>query len=134
MDEEVQGLSDMIASMNNLPLALGTQKLILVRAAREGMEHTRVRMGELAPIDESQSEHRLKENIITVISEQSATGCVARTGPSRKGFYGYFPEYGTTKQSPQPFARPAWDETQAQVLATIGTLIGNGIEKEMVKR
>lgn len=42
-------------------------------------------------------------------------------------------EFGTFDQNAQPFARPAWEETQVGALVTIGAELGTEIEKSRAR-
>ena len=51
-------------------------------------------------------------------------------GPGGKGAkHANLLEFGTVKQAAQPFMRPAWDQTQNQVLKAVGGAMGAQIEK-----
>src|SRR5580765_5851803 len=103
---QIQGLNELVGKMNNLPLALGTQKNILARTARSAMEPVENRASDLAPVYEGpvriQKRHgrmyylipgKLKQGMMTVISEQTATGVRAKTGPVAGAWYGLFEEF-----------------------------------------
>ncbi len=147
-DEAVKGLSDLIGKMNDLPLALGTQKNILVRAARKGGEVIRQKAEDRAPV--YQGEERIqkrgkkefklipgltRDNEIIVVSEQTATGCVLKIGPYKPAFYSKWEEFGAPGhgQPAHAWLRPALDETADQALSDIGGFLGPEIEKEMAK-
>jgi HK97 gp10 family phage protein len=76
---------------------------------------------------------KLKQGMMTVIAEQTATGAVAKVGPVRGAFYGMFEEFGTARQPQQSFLRRAFDEKLDEAVAIIGYNIGLEIEKEMSK-
>lgn len=46
---------------------------------------------------------------------------------------GQMQEFGTFKDQPQPFMRPAWDTTKDNVLAKVGDVLGDEIEKSRVR-
>jgi HK97 gp10 family phage protein len=43
-------------------------------------------------------------------------------------------EYGTSKMAAQPFIRPAWDETQEEVIKSIGNSLGIAITKHLERQ
>ena len=47
------------------------------------------------------------------------TGDYINIGWTEPGFYGRFLEYGTSKMSPRPHLRPAWEQTQSTVMNTM---------------
>jgi HK97 gp10 family phage protein len=113
--------------------SLVTQKRLLARSLRKGAEPMRLRMQELAPIDPEHDEHILKEEMTTSVQEQLSTQAYARIGPSRKGFYGLFEEFGTIRQAAAPFIRPAWDEKIDEVLDLLKSTLWSEIEKAAKK-
>jgi HK97 gp10 family phage protein len=67
-----------------------------------------------------------------------------KTGKSRDGakvfvatkpeaFYSHMVEFGTSKMQARPFLRPAFDETQEEVIKAIGAALAKGIIKETDK-
>lgn len=145
-DEYVTGLSDLVDRLNTLPLALGAQKNIIVRALRAGAVPIENRAHELAPVYQGLERFQmrrkkqyllvpgqLRESMMTTVSDQTATGAVAKIGPGRPGFYGAFEEFGTDRQLAKPWLRPAFDEKLAEAVAIIGYTIGSEIEKELRK-
>ena len=133
MSEDIHGLSQLVNNLNDLPLALGTQKNLIVRALRAGAEPIRARAAEMAPDDPTTPWSRIKENMMITVSDQTANGAVAKIGPSRKGFVGQFSEWGTSRQSAKPFLKPAYDEKLDEAVRIIGETLADGIEKEMKK-
>ena len=122
---DVEGLDELLKKLDGLPLALS--KNIIVRALRKGAEPIRVEASERAP--RGDDEPHLADNIITVISEQTATGATARIGPSKRGFYGLFQELGTSHHRSQPFLLPAYTTKVDEAVEIIGAELGDGIEK-----
>lgn len=54
---------------------------------------------------------------------------VVSVGPTRRAFWGIFPEFGTAHSAPQPYMRPAWDETQNAMPSMVGNSLWEEIEK-----
>lgn len=133
MAEDVQGLQELLKKLDDLD-SLVTSKKLIVRALREGAEPIRLRAQELAPDDPTTPGSRVKEAMVTVVTEQTGTGAIALIGPARKAFFGQFAEFGTAHQSAEPFLRPAYDEQLATAVQIIGDSLNEGIVKEMAKR
>lgn len=127
---EVVGMDELLRKLDALPSKLGTKKNIIARSLRKGGELVRARMADLAPYESG----TLQESIMITVVEQTAEGALARIGPSRKGFYGMFPEFGTVHQSPDPFMRPAFDEKRDQAVKLIGEELARQIERELRRR
>lgn len=127
MPEVIQGLDHLLAQLGEVN-SLVQQKKILVKALREGAEPIRARAEELAPDDPTTPGSRIKESMMISVQEQTATGAVAKIGPSRKGFMGQFHEFGTMFLSADPFLRPAFDEKIGEAVKIIGETLAEGIE------
>lgn len=56
-------------------------------------------------------------------------GVICAVGPTQKAFHGLFPEFGTARQSPQPFMRPTWDAMGRGMIDKVGEVVGREIEK-----
>lgn len=118
--------------MEGLPLAL--QKNLIVRALRKGAEPIRERATELAPDDPTTPGSRIRESMSITVSDQTATGAIARIGPTRAGFVGIFAEIGTAHQIADPFLQPAFDQKIDEAYRILGEELGSSIEKEFAKR
>lgn len=59
------------------------------------------------------------------------TAGVLVVGPTKRAFYGF--EYGTIKQAPQPFMRPAWDNNKDNALEIISEQIKIEIDKAVAR-
>lgn len=109
-----------------------TSKSVQMRALRAGAVPIENAMVLLAPHDPGEPDLR---DTITVSSanddDQVLPGEVAvAIGPSLKGFYGSFQEFGTARHGAQPFARPAFDQNWERSM----NLIRQFLWTEMVKR
>ncbi len=129
---DVEGLRELLTKLEALPLTVG--KLLIARAVKAGAEPIRARAEQLAPDDPTTPGSRIKEGMMITVTEQSATEAIGKIGPSRKGFFGQFAEFGTIHQAADPFLRPAFDEEQAEALKIMGESLAAGIEKELAKR
>lgn len=52
-------------------------------------------------------------------------------GPTKRAFYGF--EFGTVKQAPQPFMRPAWDNNKMDAVEVIRDELKNEIDKAVAR-
>lgn len=104
-------------------------KRILREGLKEAGEPMRKRMSQLAPHEPGKPD--LRDNIGIApargLDERETTVAV---GPTIQGFYGSFVELGTSTLSPQPFARPAFDEMWQTVLK----LFGASMWREIARR
>lgn len=128
----VEGLDDLLASMDALPLAL--QKNLIVRSLRKGGEPIAEEMERTAPDDPETPGSRIERNIRVQVSDQTATGAVARIGPTSGGFPAIFAEVGSAHQTARPFIGPAFEATKDDALKLVGDVIGSGIEAEFAKK
>lgn len=128
MPVTIHGLDELLASMEALPYSM--QKNIIVRALRKGAEPIRERAEELAPFLTG----TLKESMMITVSDQTADGATAKIGPSRKGFYGQFEEFGTARQRAEPFLRPAFDEKVKEAMQLAGEELASQIERSFRRR
>lgn len=125
-DEPVQGLTALLAAMEDLPEWL--QQKLIREALEKGAEPIRRRAAQLAPDDPKTAGSRIHDNMIVEISEPTPTGGVAKIGPSQKGFMGAFAEHGTKRQRKTPFLGPAFEEQKETAVAIMGKTLADGIE------
>lgn len=59
--------------------------------------------------------------------DATVTSGVTAVGPTKAAFYGF--EYGTVKQAPQPFMRPAWDQHKEEAVEIFRDELKMQIEK-----
>ena len=131
-DEVVEGMQELLDSMEGLPLAL--QKRLIVRSLRKGAEPIRQEAANLAPDDPTTAGSRVKESMSITVTDQTATGATANIGPSRKGFMGIFAEQGTKRQPAKPFLQRAFDSKYDAAYNALEEELGDSIEKEFLKR
>jgi len=126
-DEIVEGLQDLLKSMDGLPLVL--QKKLIAKSLRKAAEPIRERAAELAPDDPETPGSRIRDNMSISVTEQTATGAVAKIGPSKAGYPGIYAELGTAHQTATPFLRPAYDEKEEEAFDILADTLGDGIEE-----
>lgn len=129
--EDVQGLQELLSKLDRLPLTLG--RTLIVRALRQGALPIQERAAQLAPDDPETPGSRIEFNMMTTITDQTATGAIAKIGPSTKGFVGIFAEFGTAHQTGTPFLGPAFDDMKEEALKIIGEELAESIERELKK-
>lgn len=113
---------------------------LFLKINKKGAEPLVHRMHRLAPVGET---GHLAESIGTVSAKSEGLGAI-ETGPRRrggyKGFAGHLMEFGTKirqtkgganrgKVTARPFVRPAWEDTNKQVLGIIEKNLSNEVEK-----
>src|SRR6187431_1532291 len=98
------GADEMLATLDRLVEAAKRQTV-----SPQAAETVRRRMADLAPRGEG--EH-IADHIVV---ERKQDGSIA-IGPESRWVYGIDLEYGTVHTRPQPFMRPAFDETTEEVL------------------
>ena len=105
---------------------------LLLAAVNRGAEITRDVAGQLAPRSASGSHGRapgfLSESIVKEDLVAKPGFAQVGVGPSKDAFYGRFREIGTIFQAPEPFLRPAFDETAESVVDQIGESLKTMIE------
>lgn len=136
--ETVEGLRELDRALGELPKS--TAKAVLRRTLIKAGTPLAEEMRNLAPDDPSTS-GTLKESIAvgSKLSKRQAK-LHRRLAKDDKAFaevfvgagpvsHAHLQEFGTVHHGPQPFARPAWDGGQRQVLETIKTETWNEITK-----
>jgi len=122
--ETVQGMDELLSKLGQLESYV-KQGLILRQALRDGAMLIRDEAEHLAPFETG----RLQAEMMVTISDASAQEATAKIGPSRRGFYGSFNEFGTANTAAQPFLRPGFDAKVQEATAVIGYKLAEGIEK-----
>jgi HK97 gp10 family phage protein len=127
---KIEGLSELAAGLLELKTATATnvQKRALIKAAEpimnDAQAHAPVRTGTL-------------QKSITVSAKLSPRQRATSPRESKVEIYigppsmprAIVSEFGSVKESPRPFMRPAWDSNKAGALLAIKSILGNEIEK-----
>ncbi|MDH3267323.1 MAG: HK97 gp10 family phage protein [Ignavibacteria bacterium] len=109
------------------------QKKIFDTGVRKGATVILKRAKELVPVRSGE----LKRSLGVVKNKQLSRGensgysITTRRGKKFRGWYGHIVEFGYGRQRPQPFLRPAINETKAEVVKTVGDEIWNDMEKRL---
>jgi HK97 gp10 family phage protein len=108
--------SDLLRGLNELSDRVS--KRVQRQALREGAEPMRQAMSAHAPHEPGTPDLR-DMMVISNAKGQDVNEVAIAVGPTRRGFYGLFQEFGTARHGAQPFARPAFDETAQEALDVI---------------
>ncbi len=121
----IQGLEQFEAKMKTLPLIV--QRKVLVAAVKDAGEIIRQGAQDDAPV---LTGHLSAGEVISVVASQSnAYYVLIRIGPSRKVFYGIFPEHGTAYMEAEPWLEPSFENrTKALALARVSKAFKEAIE------
>lgn len=123
MAEEIEGINDLLAKLDDLELTVA--KRLIARAARAGGAVIRDEAERRAP----RRSGKLASEQVVVVSEQTGSHAIARIGPSKEAFYGLFQEVGTAFAPAQPFLQPAFDAALTEAQEAIAEALREGIEK-----
>ena len=129
MTVKVEGLREVEKAFAEIGKA--ASKRVAQNALKQGGEILAKRMRQLAPRDEG--------NLIESIDVSTRLTRAQRQKHEKRAPVEMFvgpnnpaavpQEFGTFKEPPQPFARPAWDETQGEVLKRISDELMVGVDK-----
>ncbi len=126
---KITGLESLIKKLNDLPDKL--EKKVIRSAVRKGAIIVRDKARGYAP----KKTGTLKKSI-KIRNNKSARGITSfKIGPTndkKKGtdvFYGRFQEFGTSKMPAHPFMRPAYDESEKEVLDKVIDEIRSKVEE-----
>lgn len=117
MDVDYEGLDVLIRQVR----ALGNNPEIEKKTLEAGAEHVKKEFEEAAPVREG----TLKANILK--SEIQSGKIDIGTRPTGDGFYGFFLEYGTSKLTARPWARPTWEREKRKVKAIMAEELRKGL-------
>lgn len=140
---KTQGFKELDAALGEFRPA--TAKNILKRVGLAALEPVAEDMAARAPVDENgeqqlrksiaasdklnRRQKRLNRQPTTVEVYAGPAGNVGSSGSSNPPPSGPQQEFGNERHGPQPFARPAWDANQNQVLEDVKEGLGAEIEK-----
>lgn len=129
---QVQGIEALKKALS--ALAFDDARHVKEGILKHAAEPMADRMGELAPWEPGRPDLKDSIRVQVVRSFQDAEigqidladdEAAVAVGPSKDAFYGYFQEYGVPPHGthpgnpPQPFARPAFDETSDTALKIV---------------
>lgn len=108
---------------------------VLARALKRAAEPMRLAMAAHARRSKGPGPH-LADHMLAEITDQDPdeNGLVVEVGPEHSPtdfFYGYFQEFGTTHSAAHPFGRPAFDETVAEVLKILRSVVWDEMQREL---
>lgn len=129
----ISGTAELEKALKTLGPRVATN--ISGRALRAMAKPIVQRARELVPVDTG----ILKKSITTKMGRVKGGQRTIEIGfkkgrPGGASWRAHFVEYGTAHSPAQPFMRPALDEQSHVALAEMGRVLGEGIEREAVKR
>ncbi len=135
---DVKGLKQLDDALNDL--ALSAQKSVLRKAGREAMGGVAFAMAMGANVDPNSAGPHMRDDIKTnakigdTKKGDADNAIVVRTGPSKAHAQkAIAQEYGTEKQTAQPFMRPALYENRERVVDVFKTQLAISINKAIQK-
>lgn len=128
---KLEGFKELHRNLGNLTKA--TERGVLRRVATQALEPVVELAKQLVPVDQG----RLRDSIIIANSLSQRARRNERDEPKGgvKVYAGtnsrtaVVTEYGSWKQPPRPYMRPAWDSQKNKVLKFVGYELGAEIEK-----
>ncbi len=127
---KIEGLSDLVDSLKELPKATSTN--VQKRALKEAAEPIEAAAKSAAPVRTGLLKERI--NISSRLSprQKSLANKESKVeiyvGPPSMA-RGIVAEFGSVKQSPHAFMRPAWDNNKRTAFLTIRDILAAEIEK-----
>lgn len=132
LDFNLEGLAELEHKLLDIGVAAGATALR--RAGREAMKPVQRDMKIGAGFDESSDDQHMRDSIKITSNRargrEKNTAVRVRVGPTKPhSIKALAQEYGTEKQNPDPFMRPALFGNASQVLGTFKTILAIEIEK-----
>lgn len=129
----LEGMKELNKALKQLPDKL--QERAIKNAMADGARAIRDEAKRRAPVDDGD----LRDSIVVSRTvqvkgrRQSVKGGVVIGIKGAPRFYAHIAEFGTSRQTAQPFLRPAFDAKQEEALKRIGPKLGKEIEKQARK-
>lgn len=127
---EVQGLAELERKLIALGEKAGTQ--LLRDAGKAALAPVLEDMQQHAGYDTSSTEAHMRDDVkirSSTARTKGSTVVILRVGPSKKHFIkALAQEFGTVKQTPNPFIRPALDYNRAKVLRILAVEIRDRLQ------
>lgn len=126
-----------------IPLADTAQVLIRVRRVRPAIAVSKVKFssgdaGKRAFADalaqgasRAEAGEAAHQANVAAGDDAKVTSGILSIGPTKRAFYGF--EYGTVKQAPQPFMRPAWSTHKEEAAVSIRDVLKEEIDKAVAR-
>ena len=125
---DVKGIKEIDANLKRMSKALGRRTVL--NALRPAARRMRDVAKRHVPVDTGV----LKKSIAVATLPARLSGrnrIGVRLGLKKSGWYGHFVEFGTEKQGPQAFMRPAYDSEKHAAVRQIGEDIFTSIAKSV---
>lgn len=126
-----EGGKELAAALAQLPARVSRR--FLLESLEESAEPMRDRMESLAPRSPD-APHLRDQMVISRARTEDAREAAVVVGPTKRGFYGSFQEFGTAHHAPQPFARPAFDQTFAISLQILSQALWRELASKGISR
>lgn len=131
---------DLTKNLAALPLAVSFK--VQQNALVAGAEPIRAEAALLAPRSDGPGPHMADHIIIDKLTQGEVSRgadflgheAVVEVGPTIKHFYGYFSEFGTSRESSRPWFRPAFDTKHGAALGIVLGQLWDGIKKFLGSR
>lgn len=128
---EFTGGQELQKALDSLPARVS--KRFQLEALEHAAEPMRRQMEMLAPVEPGKPDLR-DTIVISRARGVDAKETLVAVGPSRKGWYGSFQEFGTAHHAPQPFVRPAFAQKAGEAMRRLAadiwvSLAGRGIQR-----
>ena len=132
----VEGLQDALRKLRKVS-DRGTSEKVLKGAIRDGGEIVRERASQLAPVGTeplSGRSVRLRDGLRVRTAGRAgfftdSDGVWIQVAPLKEVSHANLQEFGTKNHAAQPFMRPAYDQTEGKVIATVRGKIADAIKK-----
>ncbi|AEE98029.1 HK97-gp10 family putative phage morphogenesis protein [Mahella australiensis] len=119
---EIIGKKELLAKLNAIDAEIAT--VTLEQAAEAGAKVIEDAAAQKAP----RRTGKLAGSMTHEVKNKGKAGIEVVIGPDKEAFYGLFNEFGTSKMSPQPFLRPAMDETSGKVKSVIAAKLKTALK------
>lgn len=120
-----------LKALRNLPQNI--QNNVMTGAVRAGAKTIADEAKELVPIDTGDLKKSIKPKKRRAKRYQTKFTISPVRGKGMAGWRAHFVEFGTSKQSAQPFMRPAYENNDDKAIKAIGEYIHKRIPEEVAK-
>ena len=126
---DIEGLKELDEALKELPKA--TARNVVLRTLKAEAQPIADLAAQLAPDNPRTKGKDLHKAILVkpVKARSRESDVEVAVGPDKKIFYAWWVEFGTAKNNPQPYMRPAWDSKALPALYGIRKRLAEEIEK-----
>ena len=143
-NDRVQGLSELNRVLQQLPDVM--QRRVFSSAVGAGARLLKKELIQAAPVGPSTEEiksksylyrrgkyGRIRDNIKIRTRSNWPRRRVVSTIHNGRAFWGYFKEFGTSKETPKPWFRPVWDTQNRAIYQRMVERVAKGLSREAKK-